>query len=93
MTVDKKIPFAKLVSILIISLFSNNAVGATSLSTKFEQNNIIFYTPTCTTGGASICTASLPSSTIKTLEDAGVKQTAEKNMERYKYAEEKTGIP
>ena len=34
-----------------------------------------------------------PAETIKKLERAGVKEKAEQNIERYQYAEEKTGLP
>lgn len=60
----------------------------------YSQNNILFYDPTCSGGGnVSVCNTSLPEETVKLLEDAGVKEKAESNMDRYKYAEEKTGIP
>ena len=59
----------------------------------YSQNHIYFYTDTSCSGGASVCSASLPQETIKLLEDAGVKEKAEANMERYKYAEEKEGVP
>lgn len=61
----------------------------------YSQNNILFYDPdgnSCT-GNVSVCNASLPEETIKQLESAGVKEKAESNMERYKYAEEKSGVP
>ena len=61
----------------------------------FSQNNILFYDPseTSCSGGASVCDTDLPEETVKKLESAGVKEKAEANMERYKYAEEKTGLP
>ena len=64
----------------------------------FSQNNILFYEP-CGTGNndsdnnnASICNADLPEETLERLESENIKQKAEQNMERYKYASDQTGV-
>lgn len=61
----------------------------------YAQNDILFYDPTgdVCTGNVSVCSADLPEKTIKRLEDDKVKEKAEASIDRYKYAEEKTGIP
>ena len=61
----------------------------------FSQNNILFYSPCSNAAGSSVdvCGATLPSSTIEYLEQNNIKAKAEANMERYKYAEQETGIP
>lgn len=61
----------------------------------FAQNDILFYDPDeCkeSSGSLSVCGTNLPSETIEMLENANVKENAEKNMERYKYAEKETGL-
>ena len=75
-----------------------NAELTSGETNSFSQNNITGWNPAeCdsesgTAGNISVCNANLPSETIKMLEDDGVKKKAQENMERYKYAEEKTGV-
>ena len=65
---------------------------------EFAQSDILFYDPSdCISGSSSggnvsVCDANLPAETIEILDNANIKEKAEENMERYKYAEEKTGL-
>ncbi len=71
-----------------------NALSAEKMS-EFSQNNILFYDPDeCEeeSGSCGYSAGSLPAETIVELDAQGVKAKAEQNMERYKYAEEQTGI-
>lgn len=66
---------------------------------SFAQNDILFYDPDeCVDGddaggNIDVCDASLPKDTKKMLDNENIKKKAEENIERYKYAEKKTGLP
>ena len=87
-------------TVLMIGGFtSQTSFAKSNLSSEeeamFSQNNILFYEP-CTTSSNSnstaVCDANLPNETIQKLKDAKIKEKAEQNMERYKYAEAETGL-
>lgn len=90
-----------LIGVLTIPILSVSGASALEAEDEsiFSQNNITFYDPSeCddvggNSGSLSICDTNLPEETIKMLEAANIKSLAEANMERYKYAEEKTGLP
>lgn len=90
-------PFIIYILLVLAGTGFSTAVQALSQErlNMFSQNNILFYDPTCTDAGTdvSVCNANLPSATVQSLESNGVKEKAEQNIERYKYAEEQTGIP
>lgn len=92
---NKKVKIFGIVSVFLIGFVSWPVMAVDEQKLHFfSQNDIYFYDPSSScTGGASVCSANLPKETIKLLEDAGVKEKAEANMERYKYAEEKSGVP
>lgn len=64
----------------------------------YSKNNILYYNPTGTSNcvGASsisINTSSLSTETVKKIESSKFKEAIEKNMERYIYAQNATGVP
>lgn len=64
--------------------------------TAWSQNDIYFYQQCPMSeydGSISVCGTNLPEETIKKLENAGIKDKAEQNMDRYQYAQNETGIP
>lgn len=93
-------------SVIFLTVSTTQPVNAELSSgdaAVFSQNNITGWNPgecipsddtttTTASGNVSVCNANLPSETVKMLEDAGVKKKAQENMERYKHAEEKTGV-
>lgn len=86
--------------VLMVALAGVFCVGvnATKVNeSEFSQNDILFWAPgnDCepSSGSVEVCGANLPAETIKKLENEKVKEKAQKNMARYKYAEEKTGVP
>ena len=92
----KKIFIASL-AMLVVGLFLGEVCRAISeeILRDYAQNGITIYQQLCTElgGDVSVCNANLPQATIEAMESAGVKERAEQNIERYKYAEEQTGIP
>lgn len=67
---------------------------------SFSQNDILFYDPDeCIDedddgdGNVDVCDANLPKETKKMLDNEKIKKKAKTNIERYKYAEKKTGLP
>lgn len=83
--------FAFFISLVILK---STAALDESILDKFAANNIMFYNPDdCSTSGGLECTGNLPAETVTALEQAGVKEKAEQNKERYEYAEKETGIP
>ncbi len=98
----KKQFLAIILSLIAGVTFSQISFAKSSLTpddeAMFSQNNILFYEPCSTDDGssnssnASICNANLPAETLKRLESENIKQKAEQNMERYKYASDQTGV-
>lgn len=79
---------------LSLVILKSTTVLDESILDKFAANNIMFYNPDdCSTSGRLECTGNLPAETVTALEQAGVKEKAEQNKERYEYAEKETGIP
>lgn len=92
-------------TLILLSSFSAQVVKAQKgeYDADFRSSNDFrnFYDPRATTescssggsGGVNVSVDNLPPETIKKLESENVKQKAEKNMERYKYAEKETKVP
>lgn len=59
----------------------------------YAQNNILFYEGCKDGQSLEICSTSFPEETLKFLEENNVLAKTEENIERYRYAEEQTGIP
>lgn len=65
----------------------------------YSKNNILYYDPNgansgCVEGSSiSVFSGDLPEETMQKLESAKIKERAEKNMERYLYAQKETGLP
>lgn len=60
----------------------------------YSSNNVIFFNPCdnlCSEDGGTI--VALPPETVKYLDDLDIRKKAEDNMERYKAAEQATGVP
>ena len=85
-----------LLSVLVFSAYPAFAIDQDTLK-FYAKNNILYYDPTGSecVGGSSISVFSgdLPEETIQKIESAKIKERAEKNMERYLYAQKETGLP
>lgn len=64
---------------------------------EYANTGIKFYDGCLSSGNSygniSVCSADLPEETVERLENEGVREKAEENYERYKYAEDQTGVP
>lgn len=87
-----------IIFILIVAVFIPNTCLA--IDTDFySKNDILFYNPddstsSCTASSANSSSSSnLPDKTIKLLDSQNVKSLVQKNMDRYTYASQQTGIP
>ncbi|MBQ6130429.1 hypothetical protein IJI72_01945 [Candidatus Saccharibacteria bacterium] len=74
--------------------YSNSSASTTSSSTTTATTTTSSTSNTSSTSSnSSSLSLNLPQETITQLESANVKGLAEKNMERYRYGQEKTGVP
>lgn len=83
-------------TILITATAPPSLAGSSPGKVDYSSNDILYYDENAADVSCSVdivSVGSLPSGTTSQLDSAGIKSKAQSNMERYKYAEDHTGVP